>query len=51
MHITNLPPEAGLSSQSGGQVTVDNGHPVVDGRVPRVASNVRTAWVTPSSMG
>lgn len=39
MHITNLP-VAGVSS-----------HPIADGSVPSVASNVRTARVTPSSMG
>lgn len=37
-----------MSSQSGGQGTVDTGHPLADASVPRVAN---TARVTPSSMG
>lgn len=47
----NLPPDAEVSSQSGGQGTVDSGHPLADASVPRVANTASTAQVTPSSMG
>lgn len=47
----NLPPKAGVSSQSGGQGTVDTGLSLEDAGVPRNASTLSTALVTPSSMG
>lgn len=47
----NLPPEAGMSSQSAGQGTVNTGHPLADASVPRVVNTACTVWVTPSSIG
>lgn len=46
-----LSPMAGVSSHSGVSMTVDTRHPFADARVPRVASTVSTARVTPSSIG
>lgn len=40
-----------IGSQSGGQVTVDTGHPLADASVPRVAITVSNARVTPGRMG